>query len=251
MEDRTWTTRVISILDLLSSIQHMLTLAIETSGPLGSVALVESGRLLGEKKLALGRQHGQVLIPALGELLAGCSKRPRHCNLIAVSVGPGSFTGLRVGVVCAKTLAYAIGCPLAAVNTLHAIACNAPPDVSMVNVIGDAQRGELFTARFVRDRAADWVRQGDIQVLSAEDWAASLKGDAVVSGWALEKYGSLAERKCRILAPEFRVPQAATVARLGTRQAATGQTTDHWRLEPLYLRRSSAETQWEKLHPGK
>jgi tRNA threonylcarbamoyladenosine biosynthesis protein TsaB len=229
----------------------MLTLAIETSGPVGSVAVVESGKILGEQKLELGRQHGQVLIPALERLLADCGKRARDCKLVAVSVGPGSFTGLRVGVVCAKTLAYAIQCPLAAVNTLHAIACNATPEISVVNVIGDAQRGELITARFVRDAGGEWMPQGEIEILSTEAWAASLRPNDVVSGAALEKYAALAEGKCQILDPEFRVPRASTIARLGIRQLEAGQTTDPWQIEPLYLRRSSAEAQWEKLHPGK
>ncbi len=77
---------------------------------------------------------------------------------MAVSVGPGSFTGLRVGVVCAKTLAYANGCQLAAVDTLEAIAANSPADVVSVHVIADAQRGDLFVADYCRKSIVEWDR---------------------------------------------------------------------------------------------
>src|SRR5450759_3825007 len=99
----------------------MLTLAIETSGPLGSVALFESETVLGEQSLELGRQHGQSLIPTIRQLLTFYGKLPRDLELVAVSIGPGSYTGLRVGVVCAKTLAYAANSQLVAVDTLHAV----------------------------------------------------------------------------------------------------------------------------------
>src|SRR5262245_22963627 len=112
----------------------MLTLAVETSGPVGSVALLDGEQCLDERVLELGRHHGQALVPEIGRLLAGQGRMPRDCALIAVSAGPGSFTGLRVGIVCAKTLAYAAGCRVAAVDTLLAIACNSPGEVAAVQV---------------------------------------------------------------------------------------------------------------------
>src|SRR5438552_3091101 len=103
--------------------RHMtLTLAIETSGIVGSIALCSDGERIEERTLQLGRHHGQSLIPELRQLLEDHRRKPRDCDLIAVSIGPGSFTGLRVGVVCAKTLAYVTGSRVAAVDTFHAIA---------------------------------------------------------------------------------------------------------------------------------
>ena len=93
--------------------------------------------------------------------------------------------------------------------------------------------------------------EGGIRIASAEAWAASLSSEDTVSGSALEKLEGLVEGRCRILAPDDRVPQAAWIARLGIRQVETGLTADLWSVEPLYLRRSSAELQWEKLHPGR
>jgi tRNA threonylcarbamoyladenosine biosynthesis protein TsaB len=228
---------------------HMLTLALETSGPLGSVALVESGQVLCEKSLELGRQHGQSLLPAIRDVLTGCGKKAKDCDLIAVSVGPGSFTGVRVGVVCAKTLAYAARCRLAAVNALHAVACNSPASINRVNVIANAQRGALFTATYRRDASGSWVAEAEIEVVSAESWLAGLRSKDTVSGPGVEKIAALIADRCRLLDPEFRIPRAVWTARLGIRTFETGATSDFWAVEPLYLGRSSAEVQWDKLHP--
>lgn len=229
----------------------MLVLAIETSGPLGSVAVSESDRVLAEHSLELGKKHAQSLIPTIRNALTECGKSARDVGLVAASIGPGSYTGLRVGVVCAKSFAYAVGCPLAAVDTLQAIACNTPLEISDVNVIADAQRGDLFTGHYERDANRQWVRAGEIEVIRVEEWAAGLTDLHTVSGPGLEKFGSLAEGRCRLLPAEFWVPGSVNVARLGVLSQAAGHSADPWSVEPLYLRRSSAEVQWERLHPGK
>src|SRR5262245_58515613 len=119
--------------------REILTLALESSGPAGSIALLEGERVLGEQTLELGCRHGQALLPEIRRLLARCNRTARDCRLVAVSIGPGSFTGLRVGVTCAKTMAFATGCQVAAVDTLLAIAANSPPDTAQVHVVADAQ----------------------------------------------------------------------------------------------------------------
>ncbi len=227
----------------------MLTLAIETSGPVGSVALLDARQVLAVQNLDLGRQHGQELIPAIHRLFAGCGRRPENLELVAVSVGPGSYTGLRVGVVCAKTLAYTTHCRLAAVDTFQAIACNSPADVSSVEVVGDAQRGDLFRGKYTRTADGRWRRDGGIEAIAAEVWATRLRADDVLSGPGTNKFGHLVGGRCRVLPPECRVPGAECVARLGIEAIEAGMATDFWSIEPLYLRRSSAEVQWEKLHP--
>lgn len=225
----------------------MLTLALETSGPIGSIALLEDGQVLGDRTLELGRRHGQALISEIGRLLSVCGKIPRDCRLVAVSIGPGSFTGLRVGVTCAKTLAYATGCQVAAVDTLHAIACNSPADVANVQVVSDAQRGNLFIRDYSRGPTGDWVAHEAMRVGTASSWAGALASENTVTGPALEKYASLAAGRCRVLDAEFRVPRAASVARLALQSLAIRGPNDPWTLEPLYFGPSSAEIQWEKL----
>ncbi|HLJ10767.1 MAG TPA: tRNA (adenosine(37)-N6)-threonylcarbamoyltransferase complex dimerization subunit type 1 TsaB [Planctomycetaceae bacterium] len=226
----------------------MLTLAIETSGPVGSLALFDRDARLGEQTLELGRQHGQSLIPAIRRMFRDSGKTLDDCGLVAVSVGPGSFTGLRVGVVCAKTLSYAIGCHLAAVDTLQAIACNSPSDTLAVEVVCDAHRGELFVGKYARRAAGEWAPVDSISVVPSGDWVGGLQSSDTVTGPALGTLAGLVAGRCRVLPAEFRVPHATYIARLGIQALESGLEADFWAVEPLYLRRSSAESQWEKLH---
>lgn len=101
----------------------MLTLGIDTSGLGGSIAIARDGNCLAERALSrTGRRHARTLVAELKALFDDTRLRPHDCNTVAVSIGPGSFTGLRVGVVCAKTFAYATRCTLVAVDTHLAVA---------------------------------------------------------------------------------------------------------------------------------
>lgn len=236
-----------------------LTLAIETSGIVGSIALTSGGELIAERTLQLGRHHGQSLIPELRQLLDDCGRKPCECNLIAVSIGPGSFTGLRVGVVCAKTLAYVTGSSIAAVDTFHAIACNTPSAVQVVHVVGDAQREDLFLGEFRRNAQQAWEPCGGVRLVNAAAYAATLQPGMTISGSGIEKIAHLLpgpeassinsgadHELVGVLSPDLWRPTASVVARLGEERAAAGCLTDAWALEPLYLRRSSAEDKWEQ-----
>jgi tRNA threonylcarbamoyladenosine biosynthesis protein TsaB len=224
----------------------MLTLAIDTSGPTGSIALRRNGELLAERTLELGKQHGQSLIPAIRELLQAEGETVRRCGLIAVSIGPGSFTGLRVGVVCAKTLAYAIPCPVVPVDTFQAIAANAPTGVSVVHVAANAQRGELFVARFRRTAEGDWERCGSTEILQVAILAARLQTGDVVLGPDLEFAEDGLGTPVRLLTGPIGRPRADEVARLGERLLAAGKAGNAGSIVPVYLRRSSAEDKWEQ-----
>ncbi|MBC8113901.1 MAG: tRNA (adenosine(37)-N6)-threonylcarbamoyltransferase complex dimerization subunit type 1 TsaB, partial [Candidatus Saccharimonas sp.] len=114
----------------------MFVIGLDTSGLVGSVALLCDGELLGERSLGeAGRRHAQSLVLELHELLKSHGAKPRDVKAVAVSKGPGSFTGLRVGLVCAKTFAYATGCQFVAVNTFEAIADNCPTQVRDVWIV--------------------------------------------------------------------------------------------------------------------
>lgn len=233
-----------------------LTLAIETSGPTGSIALARDGVCLEERLLELGRQHGQTLIPELRDLLACHGVTPRDCRLIAVSVGPGSFTGLRVGIVCAKTLGYATGATIVAVDTFLAIACNAPADVQRLHVIADAQREDVFAGEFHRTSDHTWEACGKVRLMDAAGYAAALPPGVVVTGPGVEKLSRFrpqdaSRREFRGLPQEYWRPTATAVAEIGKALAARGKFTDAWTLEPFYLRKSAAEEKWEQKQAAK
>src|SRR5205807_6782629 len=130
-----------------------------TSGFAGSVAVLDGSRVLAEAMLNPKRRSAQSLAPAIVELLALRGMKAEQIRLVATTVGPGSFTGLRVGVTTAKTFAYAVGAEVIGVNTLEAIAAQAPPDVNRLAVALDAQRQQVFAAEFSRLPTGDfdWI----------------------------------------------------------------------------------------------
>src|SRR5690349_2476808 len=125
-------------------------LLIETSGRGGSVGLAVGGRVARSAALDPARRHNRDLAPTCGELLAAEGLRPADLHGVMVSHGPGSFTGLRVGLMSSKVLAYATGCRLVAVPTFHAVAEQAPAEAGVVDVIADALQGHVYVQRFRR-----------------------------------------------------------------------------------------------------
>ncbi|NOX56260.1 MAG: tRNA (adenosine(37)-N6)-threonylcarbamoyltransferase complex dimerization subunit type 1 TsaB [Planctomycetes bacterium] len=232
----------------------MIVLGIETSSRAASVALLRDDQLLDERSLEdRGKRHGQTLVAEAARLFRTQGIKPQQCDLVAVSIGPGSFTGLRIGVVFAKTFAYAVGCPVAAVDTFLCVAETAPAEVSELFVIGDAQRQQLFVGRYERrtdDRglAGVWRRVGELQICDAETWGTGRSSTDVVTGPGLERFAALLAHRCRLLPPEFWHPTAGAVAQIGRRLAEAGQTADLWTLQPLYVRKSAAEEKWEAQH---
>ncbi len=224
----------------------MLTLAIETSGSVGSVALSRDGTLIESLELErAGRRHAQTLIVTIRALLERAGISARDCNLVAVSIGPGSFTGLRVGVVCAKTFAYATGCQVVAIDTFEAVAAASPAAVDVLYVIDDAQRGDLYVGRYVRRDDGAFRRDGSIDMTNAESWCRRRSTGDCISGPGVERFEGYLPAGVRCLPPEYRFPTARSVARLAERRVAEGETADFWALEPLYLRKSTAEEKWE------
>ncbi len=219
----------------------MLTLGIETSGRTGSVALREAGETLSEAVLSrTGRRHARTLVAEIQSMFQKLGRRPTETTFVAVSIGPGSFTGLRVGVVCAKTFAYVTGASVVAVDTLQAIAENAPLEESRIDVLVDAQREEFFYAQFERNSEGFWEQNSQTSLVSAEHFFHTRDSTVPVTGPGLQRYrDQISQIDC--LASGRWDPQAAIVACLGERQATAGKTHDLWKLEPLYIRRSAAE----------
>ncbi|MBM4076598.1 MAG: tRNA (adenosine(37)-N6)-threonylcarbamoyltransferase complex dimerization subunit type 1 TsaB [Planctomycetes bacterium] len=223
-------------------------IGIETSGLVGGVALVARGECLEERTLgSQGRRHAQSLVLELHELLNNHGLKPADVFGIAVSQGPGSFTGLRVGMVCAKTFAYAASCRFASIDTFAAIAENCPADVSKLWVTENAQRGDLFVGLYERDVDGPWKRNSPIRIESGEEWFANRQPNEVVTGPGLNSC-ELELVRCRCLTDEaYAKPKARMIAQLGWRELIsesfdpTQSPFDFWRGVPFYLRPSAAE----------
>ena len=232
----------------------MITLGIETAGRIGGIALFADGESLAARSFSKhGQRHAQALVKEVMALLDESRLKPDQVELLAVSIGPGSFTGLRVGVVFAKTWCYATRAKLTAVDTLQAAAVRVPAVATTVSAIADAQRGDVYVGRYrTADPPDDWngddltwrVREASIATRNAKEFAESCRSDDCITGPALEKYASLFADS-RVADSAMRHPTAESVARIGCVQAAAGQFDDLWTIEPFYIRKSAAEEKLE------
>ena len=225
----------------------MRILALETSGLTGSVAVLDDDRLLAERSLSAGQRSARHLAPAIEAALAEAGWKPDQLELIAVTTGPGSFTGLRVGVTTAKVMGYALGCQVLGVNTLEAIAVAMPRQYSSFWVVMDAQRRECYLARFVRDAAGDPHLEAPLEIAGDEALLAELPAGCVLSGPGLEKLAPhLPAESCAEAA--VWMPQARAVGQLAFAQFKSGRRDDAFRLVPNYFRRTAAEDAWQRKH---
>ena len=214
----------------------MKILGIETTQRQGSVALLDQGLMVGE--LTLGKQAGSasLLAPGIRQVLNEAGWQPAELERIAVTVGPGSFTGLRVGVTTAKALAYALGIDVIGVNTLAVLAAQSDHD-GFVEAIMDAQRNELFCQRFQVGKGMAQPRD-EIHIEDDELWCQTPTEDVVVTGPVLEKLVDRLPSSMHLAGRENWIPRAATVARLGMQQNPTGTAFE---LVPEYYRKSAAQ----------
>jgi tRNA threonylcarbamoyladenosine biosynthesis protein TsaB len=223
----------------------MRILALETSGKSGSVAAAEGPRIVGQLALNPNQRSAQSLAFGVGKLLDDIGWSIREIELVAVTKGPGSFTGLRVGVVTAKTLAYALGARVIGLNTLEVIAAQAPCDAQRLSVAIDAQRGAVFAATFAVKAQFDWqVIGGDPRLLDDDEWLGQLGAGMTASGPALSRLAGRLPMGVALVDEQDRAPRADAVAALAWVRHLQGAYDDVWRLAPLYLRKSAAE---EKL----
>ena len=188
----------------------------------------------------------QSLAPAVQSVLQQGGWQPKDVQLVGVTVGPGSFTGLRVGVATAKVFAYAVGANVLGVDTLEAIAAAAPPEIAALWTVMDAQRGDVVVRSFVRDCADGWLKPaGQQELLPIDAWIGRLVPGDRVAGPILGKIADRLPEGVLPLNPPAWAPRAGQVARLAARDYAKGRRDDLWNLVPAYVRRSAAEEKWK------
>lgn len=225
-------------------------LAIETSGRVGSIALSRGAELIAEEQFPHGLKHAAEIIPIIDRLCRAQGWGPRDLQELYVSAGPGSFTGLRIGITLAKTMALATGIRIVAVPTVRVLAENAPAEAQHVVIVLDAKREQVYTARFERDEAGAWQErepahlEGLPPVLARAPRPVHLLGEGIPQH---EKYIPKDDPGVAVTAPESWRARAAVVAKVGRGMAHAGQYADPFLLTPIYIRPPEAE---EKLAAG-
>ena len=222
-------------------------LAIETSGRIGSIALARDGTVVAADHFPHGLRHSAETLPRIDALCRGQGWSAADLDEVYVSVGPGSFTGLRIGVTLAKALAMATGARLVAVPSVDVLARNAPGGAANVVVVLDAKRGQVYAARFSVSADGRWRTEeaGAIDafaaVLARSPRPVHLVGDGVPAGT-----GHVDDVGVLVTPAEAWRPRAEVVAALGHAEARAGAFADPDALTPTYMRRPEAEEKWEE-----
>ena len=215
-----------------------LVLGIETATVLGGIALVSGGgELLGEVLLRNHESHSERMLPAIDWLLATLGTSLRDCAAVAVSAGPGSFTGLRAGMAAAKGLAFSLGVPLYGIPTLEALAANVPPCEAPVCAVLNARRGEVFCALF-RSEAAGPQRLEPDRLVPLRELVDELPAGCIVVGELPPVFSGMLSpgRAVSIAPPHLNHPRAAVIANRGRLARDARRSSQLATLMPHYLR---------------
>ena len=222
----------------------MLVLGIETSTTQGGVAIIGEDRVLCEAVLNVEVTHSERLLPAIDRALGEARITLDALGGIAVSIGPGSFTGLRIGLSTAKGLAYATGLPLVGVPTLEAMAWALPAARWQICPVLDARKHEVYAALF-RHEADGLRRITDDAAMAPEELCRLIRNPTLFLGDGIEPYGGLFRERLgdKMLLPPLasRGARPACVADLGRQRLLRGERDAPESLVPRYLRPAEAE----------
>jgi tRNA threonylcarbamoyladenosine biosynthesis protein TsaB len=224
----------------------MLVLGIESATPVASVALADEGGMAGELSLNRGLTHSQQLLPMIDALLRQGGYSVGQVEGLAVSSGPGSFTGLRIGMALAKGLAQSLRAPIAGISTLEALACQNAVADGLISPMIDAFRGEVYTALY-RKLEGTFCLIEEPQSVLPDVWARRLLewGEPVaLVGNGARKHetvwensgGTRGSRLLDSLIHPMSDVRASVVAWLGRQRLVRGEQDDLYRLKPGYIR---------------
>lgn len=222
-------------------------LLIETSGAIGRVGLASGHILLRVREIDRTRRHGRDLAPMVRVLLSELSWQPGNIQVVIISLGPGSYTGLRVGLMSAKAFAYALGCPLVGVPTFEILAWQSGRRGDIVEVVEDAQQHRLYAQRFAFAPDGVLQPQNELHILELTSWLNQLPNGVLVTGPGLKKLNQQQASDLVTAPAEAWEAGLPGLLHLGLRRFNAQKTESPFSLEPIYLRPSSAEEQWTAL----
>lgn len=227
----------------------MKILAVESSGMVAAVAIVREGKVMGEFLLDHRRTHSQQLMPLIDQLLGSLGMKLMDIDIFAVSKGPGSFTGLRIGISTVKALAQALGKPAIGVPTLDGLAYNLVIRDGLICPIMDARREQVYTSVYRSSNRLE--RLEDYMGIPAMELVQKLREyhePVIFNGDGVPAYWDIIKRELggkAIMAPSNLLMQrASSIACLALEMAQAGQIQNYIDLLPFYLRKSQAEQKY-------
>ncbi|MFH1134971.1 MAG: tRNA (adenosine(37)-N6)-threonylcarbamoyltransferase complex dimerization subunit type 1 TsaB [Pseudomonadota bacterium] len=218
----------------------MIILSLETSTPVASLALVEGEAILAETVLEAGPTHTRTLLPEIKNMLDRAGLAPRDLSLLTVGLGPGSFTGLRIGLAAAKGLAFAARKPLVGVSSLDALVEASPRTDLPVCPLVDARQQQAYAALYHFEPGPGFRRSTPIQAHTASSLAILIETETVFFGQGLAAlgpdFGPGLGAKFHRGDAALDYPRAGAAARVGLRLFTAGAPSDPARIAPLYIR---------------
>jgi tRNA threonylcarbamoyladenosine biosynthesis protein TsaB len=227
----------------------MLLLGIETSTSRSSVALVDQDRVVASASLGMPRRHGEFVAPAISFCLAQAGVDATRVTGVVVGLGPGLFTGLRVGIATAQAFAAARKLPVVGLSGLDVLAFRVRYTRRLICATIDARRGELFWALY-RSSPGGVQRIGDLQVGKIDQLTAELEATGeevlVVGDGTLPHRTELGRLDdAEVAGPDLAWPDAADLAELAAPRFVREETQQPTELQPIYLRQADAKIGWE------
>ena len=229
----------------------MKVLGIDTSTSCGSVGLIDNGEAVSDYLLNIPVTHSERLLGAIELVLREASCPIESLDGWAIAVGPGSFTGLRIGVSTVKGLAFATGKPVTGVSTLDVLASQIAPTPYLICPILDARKKEVYTA-FFRYEKSLIKRQSDYQAIRPEDLVRRIKEQTIFLGDGARTYKDFLLDSLSLLAlfpsAPLHLSHGSMLAKLGSELLQRGECLDLSTFAPIYVRPSEAEMKWQETH---
>jgi tRNA threonylcarbamoyladenosine biosynthesis protein TsaB len=231
----------------------MKVLGIDTSTTCGSIGLIHDESVISEYLLNLAVTHSERLLDAIDLVLRKAHLALGDLDGFAISLGPGSFTGVRIGVSTVKGLAYAVQKPVVGVSTLEVLASQVSPTPYLICPIIDARKGEVYSAFYRYEELTHLKRLSEYQAIKPEVVFGMVKEPTIFLGDGVKTYGEDLRNSLRSFAlfspAALQIPHGSVVAKLGLELLQKGELLNLATFAPLYVRPSEAEIKWRERHP--